>query len=212
MAIFWSNVQVACQTQLGSAVTITAITRDDPAVVTATGHGLADGDYVVLEVSGMVQVHDRVFRVAGSDTDTFQLEEEDSTDYGTFSSGSLRKITFGVSATTLQEVNASGGDPNFADLTTIHEQIQRRVPTTKSPLTIGFTSLFDGADPFLAELRRADNTTTKRAIQLVFSDGTVLVGNAYPSAPGAPTGSAGQAVQTPVSLEMQGMPKVYGGA
>ena len=208
-AIFWTNVQVDAQTVLGTALTVTAITKANPAVVSSTAHGLTNGDFVVMSVAGMVEIHDRVFRVAGVTTDTFQLEGEDSTTYGTFSSGSAQEITFGVSASTLQDVQVSGGEPEFADVSTIHEQIKRRVPTTKSPLTMSFTSLFDGSDAFLAELRKADNSLTKRAIQIRFSNGTRMVGNAYVSASGAPTGTAGQAVQTPISLEMQGMPKVY---
>lgn len=212
MAIFWTNVQVHCQTALGAAVTATAISSASEGVVTAAAHGFANGDYVVANVAGMVQVHDRVFRIKGVTTDNFTLEDEDTTGHNEFVSGTFRKITFGASATTLQDVQVTGGEPNFADTSTIHEQIQRRTPTTKSPLTMSFTSLYDGDNAFLAELRRADNTLTQRAIKIEFSDGTEMVGNAYVSAPGAPTGTAGQAVQTPVSLEMQGMPKVYAGA
>lgn len=207
--IFWTNVQVDAQTALGAAKTITAITKASPGVCSSTAHGLTLGDYIVVSVSGMVELNDRVFKVGAVTTDTFALADEDTTAYGTFTSGSAQEITYGVSATTLQDVQVSGGEPEFADVSTIHEQIKRRVPTTKSPITMSFTSMFDGADPFLAELRKADNSLSKRAIRIRFSNGTNMVGNAYVSASGAPTGTAGQVVQTPISLEMQGMPKVY---
>lgn len=207
--IFWTNVQVDAQTALGAAIAITAITKASPGVCSSVAHGLTAGDYVVINASGMVEINDRVFKVGATTTDTFALADEDTTAYGTFTAGAAREITYGVSATTLQNVQVSGGEPEFADTSTIHEQIKRRVPTTKSPITMAFTSLFDGSDPFLAELRKADNALSKRAIRIRFSNGTNMVGNAYVSSSGAPTGSAGQAVQTPVSLEMQGMPKVY---
>lgn len=204
--IFWTNVQVAAQTTLGAEITVTAISLASEGVVSATAHGLTNGDYVLLSAQGMIEVNDRVFRVSGSTLDAFTLEGEDTTDYSAFTSGGAQKITFGVSAATLQDVQVSGGEPNFADTTTIHQQIQSRAPTTTSPISFAYTSLFSGTDAFLAEMRKASKTLTKRAIRHTFSDGTVVVGNAYVSASGAPTGSSGQVVQTPLTLEMQGQP------
>lgn len=210
--IFWTNVQVHAQTELATAITLSSISKAAEGVVTSAGHGLTTGDILVISASGMVEVNDRVFRVTVATVDTFTLDDEDTTDYNTFTSGTARKVTFGVGATTLQDVQVSGGEPNFADTSTIHEQTQRRVPTTTSPITMSFTSLFDGSDPFLAEMRKAAKKLSKRAIKLTFSNGSVMVGNAYVSASGAPTGSAGQPVQTPMSLEMQGAPNTYAAA
>ncbi|HEY1182235.1 MAG TPA: hypothetical protein VGE56_08030, partial [Rhodocyclaceae bacterium] len=89
----WSNVQVAIQSALAAADTITGVTKADPGVVTATGHGIADGSYVKVSAEGMHQIDGRVFRVDGGDTNTFQLEGEDTTLYDTFTSGSAEAIT-----------------------------------------------------------------------------------------------------------------------
>jgi hypothetical protein len=206
---FWSNVQVAVQSALGSALTISAITQANPPVVTSTAHGLANGDFVVLDVQGMFQLDSVVARVANVAANTFELEGIDGSAFNTFTSGTAREVTFGYSMTNVVDVNASGGEPEFADITTIHQSIRTRVPVLTSPLTFSMTGLFDPSDDAMQELARATRAITERAIQFEFSNGNVMVFNSYPSAPGVPTGSAQQAVQTPITLECQGLPTIY---
>jgi hypothetical protein len=68
--------------------TITAITKANPAVVTATAHGLADGDVVrITGVVGMTEVNNGLFVVDNAATNTFELFGVDSTGYGTYTSG-----------------------------------------------------------------------------------------------------------------------------
>lgn len=209
MAEFWSNVRVEVQSTLASAKTIVSITKASPAVVTSTAHGYSNGDVIVMFVDGMAQLNNRAFRIAGVTTDTYQLEDEDSTDYDTFVAGTTKKVTAWSSMTTATGVNVSGGEPEFADITTIHDVIRKQVPTVVSPLTMSFESLFDPTDAALTKLKNATQTKTTRVVQITFSSGSVLVANAYVSATGVPTGTAQQAVTTPVSLSVQGLPKVY---
>ena len=44
----WSNVQVAVQSALGTANTISGVTKANPAVATYTGANPANGDYIVV--------------------------------------------------------------------------------------------------------------------------------------------------------------------
>jgi hypothetical protein len=74
-------------------VTVTAITKANPGVVTATSHGYADGDIVILSsVVGMTEVNGKTFKVSNKDTNTFELENVDGVDvdtsgFTTYSSG-----------------------------------------------------------------------------------------------------------------------------
>ena len=206
---FWSNVGVDVQTALGSALTISGITKASPAVVTSNAHGLSNGDIVKMAVSGMHQLNGRVFRVAGADTNTFQLEGEDSTSYDTFTSGSAYEVTLGASMTTVQGNDASGGEPEFADVTTIHDQIRRQVPTVTSPMTITQQCLWDTSDTALIELNAASKTITERVVQVRFSSGKRMLFNAYVAAPLVPTGQAQGVVTTPVTFAVQNLPTVY---
>ena len=204
----WSKVGVAVQTALAAAVTITAISKASPGVATAA-NTYANGDYVLLVVNGMNEVNNRVVRVAGVTASTFQLEGVDSTLFGTFTSGSAFKITFGASASTFQDVNGSGGDANAIDVTTIHDDVTKEIPGVKSAVTYTFNSLWDPADAALVELKKADDVKGTRCIHLTFAGGARLLFNAYPTAPLIPIGSAGAAVTTPVGFKVAGPVQAY---
>lgn len=207
--IFWSNVGIDVQTALGVAKTLTAITKASPAVATSTAHGLANGEYVYLDVTGMFEVGQRVFRVANVTANTFELEGQDTTTFNTFVSGTAQLVTFGASMTTAQDVSFSGGEPEFADVTTVHDNVRRRVPTVVSSMSATIGALYDRTDPAQIELGKATTQKTQRAIRLRFSNGNKLVGAAYCSAAGVPTGSAQEVVKTPITLEFQGLPTPY---
>ena len=147
--IFWSNVGVDVQTALSTAQTISAITKASTGVVTYVGADPTNGDYIVVTANGMTQVNDRIFRVANvnAGSNTLELEGETTTDYGTFTSGTFQIITFGASFNILQTIQVSGGEPEYADTTTIHDEVRKRAPTVVSPLSLSSDALFDLADP-----------------------------------------------------------------
>ena len=209
--VFWSNVGIDVQTAIAAAKTITAITKANPGVVTAAAHGYANGDYVYLGVNGMFEVDQRVFRVANITTNTFELEGEDTTTYNTFVAGGsgAQLLTFGASFNTVQDVSFSGGEPEFADTTTVHDNVRRRVPTVVSSMSASLNAIYDRTDPAEIELAKATKQKTQRAIRLRFSNGNKLVGSAFASAAGVPTGSAQEVVKTPITLEFQGLPTPY---
>ena len=78
---------------LDSPITISGITNANPAVVTATDHGLSDGDTITIRnVVGMTEVNGSKFKVANKTTHTFELtdtddDDIDSTEYETYLSG-----------------------------------------------------------------------------------------------------------------------------
>lgn len=211
-AIFWSNVGVDVQTAVATAIPITAITKASTAVCTYSGAtNPTVGDYVNVTATGMYQVNDRTFRIANVITGpkTFELEGVDSTTFDTFVSGSIQVVTYGASMTTAQTINVSGGEPEFADVTTIHDNVRKRVPTIVSPLSLSMDSIFDLSDPAFIELNKAYLAKTKRAIRLRFGTGAKMLLTGYASAPGVPTGQAQGVVQTKLSIEAQNMPTIY---
>jgi len=74
-------------------VTISAITKANPAVVTANGHGYVDGQNIIItSVVGMTEVNGKTFKVAEKTTNTFELQNVDGADinssaFTTYSSG-----------------------------------------------------------------------------------------------------------------------------
>jgi len=64
---------------------ISGITRADPAVVTATAHGLSAGDEIlILNVTGMTEVNGVGYTVVNPTTNTFELASVNSTSFTTY--------------------------------------------------------------------------------------------------------------------------------
>lgn len=211
--IFWTNVGVSVQTAVSAVMTITGISKAAEAVVTYSGTapaGLQAGAVVhIKEVNGMIEMADRAFIVRSHDGvgKTFVLKGEDTTEYSDFSgTGSAVVVTMGASFRSIQDVSASGGDFEKADVTTIHGLLRKRRATVANPVTFSFTNLFDLADPAFKECVKAHRSKTNRVVMFGFGTGPKILAVGAPAATGVPTGQAQGVVQTPVEIECQGMP------
>lgn len=206
----WANVAVAMQSALAAADTITGITKANPAVVTATSHGLSNGDYVVLTVQGMHQLNGKVVRVANQATNTFECEGVDSTLYDTFSSGTAEGITFGTSITTATTMSATGGDFDFIDTTTIHVNARTQIPGLANSLAYTFDNLWDIADAGQIAMKSATDSQAQRAFKFTFgTGGPIMVFTGYVGFSGAPTGNAQDKVTASAVITAFGTPTYY---
>lgn len=206
----WSNVAVAMQSALAAAKTITGIAKGATATVSATAHGLANGDWIALTVNGMWQVSNRVFRVASATTDTFVLEGEDTTAFDTFTDGILQKITYGVSITTATTVSSSGGNFGFVDTTTIHGNQKTQVPGLPDASTYNMDHLWDVTDTGLKAMKAASDSQAMRAFKFTFgTGGQIMVFLGYVGANLLPGGQAQDKVTTPSAITMFGSPTYY---
>lgn len=71
-----------------TAVAITGITAADPAVVTAAAHGFLNGQLVlILDVSGMTEINNKVVRVANKAANTFECYGLSSAKFTAYTSG-----------------------------------------------------------------------------------------------------------------------------
>lgn len=205
----WSNVAVAIQSALATAITITGISKASEGVVTAT-NTLTNGDYVVLTVNGMRQVDDRVFRVKTVSGTSFTLEGEDTTLFDTFTSGTAQKVTFGTSITTATNINPSGGEFDMIDMTTIHQAQRSQMPGLPSALQYGMDHIWDIADAGLKAMKSASDAQAKRAFMFTFgTGGQIMVFNGYVGASLAPLGSSQQLVTCKATITCNGTPTYY---
>lgn len=211
----WSNVAVAMQSALATAVVITGITKADPGVVSYTDAGSSDpsnGDYVLLKIQGMHQLNYRVARVANVSTgsDTFELEGIDTTAFDTFSSGTFEKITFGTSITTATNLTGSGGGFDFIDTTTVHGNAKTQMPGLPEAATYTFDNIWDVSDAGLQAMKDASDAQSMRAFKFTFgTGGQIMVFAGYVGANLLPGGSAQQLVTTPSVITMNGSPTYY---
>lgn len=211
MAKKWSGVSVSMQSALATALVISGITKADPGVVSYTGTDPSDGDFMYLDINGMYQLDERVIRVDNvvGGSDTFELEGEDTTLYETFSSGTGQVITFGTSLTSMTNINVSGGDYDFVDVTTIHDLIKKQEPGLPNPITFSFDNIWDISDAGQVAMIAASKNQQKRAFKFTFQDGTIMVFTGYVGYTGMPTGAALDTVKSPAVITMFGTPTFY---
>lgn len=207
----WSQVAIAMQSALAASVSISAITKASQGVMTTgSAHGLSNGDYVVLAVQGMWQVNDRVFRVTSASGSTATLEGEDTTNYDTFSSGTLQKITYGTSVTTATTLNSSGGNFAMIDTTTVHMNQKSQIPGLPDAASYDMDNIWDISDAGLVAMKAAYDSQSKRAFKFTFgTGGQIMVFTGYVGANLLPGGQAQQLVTTKAVITMSGSPTYY---
>lgn len=207
----WANVAVAMQSAIAAAVTITGISKASPGIVTTSAaHGYANGDIVLLEVNGMFQVNQRVFRVASVTSTTFALEGEDTTNYDTFSSGTVKKVTLGTSITTATSISSSGGDFEFIDTTTIHGNQKTQMPGLPNAASFSFENIWDTSDSGLLAMKAASDAQAMRVFSFTFgTGGQKMYFAGYVGASLLPGGQAQGLVTTSTTITLFGTPTYY---
>lgn len=172
-----NNIKCEIQNVLAAAKTISGISNASPGVVTSNAHGYANGDIVVLSVSGMPALDGQACRVSGVTTNTFNLEGIDTTTYGTFAAGSCRSVTSWHVAGTMTSISLQGAAGEQIEVTTLGDiarQFAVGLAGSGSGTMSGFYSASDAA---LAAMRAAGISQTPLAMRFTLPGNGVSVCN-----------------------------------
>ena len=186
-----TGTQVAVASTYGTGFTITAITNANPAVATLSpSHGVIVGDFIEV-TSGWDLLNKRVVRVSVGATNDVTLEGINTSDTGRYpagtGTGTGREITAWSSVTQVRSVSTSGGDLNFADITTLSDTTQKQVPTTRSAQQIDFEFMDDPTLSWYSVAQTASDSNAITAMRIIFPNSTRLVANGYLSLQKNPT-------------------------
>ena len=204
----WKNVDVKMQSAIAAAKTITAISKASPAAVSCTGHGYSNGDIVFVLAEGMFQVDARVFRVSAVATDSFKLEDENSTEYDDFISGTVAKVTLGTNVTTATTISSSGGDFAMIDKTTIHANTRSEMPGLPNAISYTMEHIWDPSDTGLKAMKVASDLQQRRVFKFTIGDAIVLFAG-YVGCTLLPGGQAQDLVKTTSVFTLDGTPSYY---
>lgn len=218
MAITLSTgVQLEIGKTLGSSFNITAITNSVSASTEAVatvgaGHGLALNDYIVI-TSGWDLLNGKVVRVKAVATNDVTLEgiiTYDQTKYPAGAGvGSLKKITAWSQLSQLKSLSASGGEQQFADVTSLTDRTQKQVPTTRSAVTMTIDTFDDPSLAWYADVTAASDASAPYPLKMSFANGSKLVANAYWSLQKVPNVNQNEAMTTQISLSYYAEPVRY---
>lgn len=187
-----TNTIIAIASTYAASVAMTALTNAAEAVATlAAGHGCVVGDYVEI-TSGWDRLNGRLARVKAVATNDVTLEGIATTSTTMYpagtGTGSVRRIT---AWTNLSQIGAgisvSGGDQQFADVTTIADATAKQIPTVRSATSVTLPTFDDPSLAWVATVRTASETATATGVRMSFPNGSKLVANAYWSLQEVPT-------------------------
>lgn len=178
-----NGVGIDIASAYASSVNMTAISNASAAVATlAAGHGVVVGD--ILEISsGWARLNGRLARVAAVSTNDVTLENINTTSTTLFpagqGAGTVRRITAWTEISQILEASFSGGEQQYADITSIADVVQKQMPTVRNAVSMSLTV---GDDPTLAwygVVRAAALTNAITGLRVRFPNGSRLLGNGY---------------------------------
>ena len=174
----------------GAAQAITAISKASPPVLTYSGADtFTNGTYAALSsIYGMTDFEDALIRVANVNTaaNTLEIEDQNSTGYGTFVSGNIQPVTLDTEIVCATGFSISGGEQNFAEYTYLWDKITRKFPTTKGGMQIDIPAIFDPQDAGSVAILAASDASAKRGFKIVLPDGMEMLFFGYIAASGLP--------------------------
>lgn len=206
-----SGTRIYMQSAISAVQSISAITKAAPPVLTYVGADPTNGNYIALSsMYGMTDFEDALVRVANvvGGSNTLELEDQDSTSYGTFASGNMQVVTVDTEIQIATGFSISGGEQQFAEYTFLWDKITRKFPTTKAGSTIELQCAWDPNDAGLIEVQAASDAASKRGFRIVFPDGLEMLFFGYIGSSGLPSASdANSIMNTNVSISMASRPR-----
>ena len=187
-----TGTQVAIASTYGTAVTMSALTNASAAVATlAASHGVVVGDFLEI-TSGWDLLNGRIARVSAVATNDITLESIDTSSTSRYpagtGAGSIRRIG---AWTTISQITAaisvSGGEQQFASITTLTDKTEKQIPTTRSPVQVTLPVYDDPALGWYSVVRTASESATNAGVRMIFPNASRLVANAYWSLQQVPT-------------------------
>lgn len=207
-----NGVLFALATAYGSALTVSAATNANPAVLTSTAHGLSNGDLVEL-TSGWARLNGRIFRVASVATNSFALEGVDSTSTSVYPAGSgigsVRKITTFTQIAQVLECTSSGGDPQYTTVSPLELDYEIQLPSVTSAQSLAMSIGDDPTLPGYTALRNAAIARNAVALRGTFPDGSLILYNGIPAFDETPSLTKGQVMAVKAGFALQGRPVRY---
>jgi hypothetical protein len=204
----WQKVRVQMSDPPGTAQAVSAITKADPGVATYVGVDPANGSYGLFTAAGMFEMNNRVARFANVDSgNTLELEDINTTGYGTFISGSFQPLTFSYEFESLMSPAASGGEAEQIPAGTIHDAIDQVELGIFSALTYTFQAQWDPAHAAHVAAFEASQLKQARAFLITFANLRKQLLYGLIGFSGVAAGD--RIVSSPLTITSRGFPSFY---
>lgn len=204
---------VSIASAYGAAKTMSVLTNATEAVATLeASHGVVEND--ILEItSGWQRLTNRIVRADSVATNDVTLEDINTSSTSRYPAGSgtgtVREISTWVQIGQLtRDIQITGGEQQFADVTTLEDVVDQEIPTRRSPVRISLPLFFDPTQSYVTTVRSAAETATLTAVKFTYPTGAVLYANAYWSMQEIPT-IEDSTLRGRIDLALRGMVTLY---
>lgn len=160
-------------TRAASEVSATAVSNAlEPVATVAAGHGLAEGDFVLVAESVWANFKNRVLRVKAQAETSVTLEGDNSTStvdlnkYPAGGASTFVKITSWIEIPCVSDIAKAGGEQQYYTKQCLADDRERQIPTYKSATSIAYTFDFDYANPVTQLLIGYDEDGKTRALRM----------------------------------------------
>lgn len=206
-----AGTRIYMQSAIATKQQVTAITKANPGVVTYVGTDPTAGNYVALvDQFGMTELEDALVKAGTVDTglNTFTMEDQDTTGFGTFASGNMQVVTMATEIGDGTGFTINGFEQQFAEYNLLRDRITRKIPTIVSAGGIDIPMLWDPTDATAQAIRAAADSSAKLGFKVVFPDGLEMLFFGYIGASGMPkVDNNNSIIMTNVNISMATRPR-----
>lgn len=179
------NCRVEIAATYFTAKTVTIVTKAVPPVITSTGHGLAEGTIAYFDTAaGMDELLGQAISVDATATNTFNGEGLDTTNFGTFTSGSITPVATWLTLSSATSYSIPEGSADELDATTLIDRIKQTQAGLLAAQNVQFSKLSDMQLPALAVVRAAALNDGYITVRITLSNGERRVFRGQPGIPG----------------------------
>lgn len=183
------NCRVEIAATYSAAKTVTGVTKAVPPVVTSTAHGLAEGTIGYFDTAaGMDELLGQAVSVDATASNTFDAEGLDSTNFGTFTSGTVTPVATWLTLSTATSYEIPEGAADELDATTLLDRIKQTETGLMAAQNVQISKLSDMQLPALAIVRAAALNGGYIVVRITLSNGERRVFRGQPGLPGESLG------------------------
>ncbi len=174
----------------GSPIAVSAVTKAKPGVATATAHGLsAKSVGYMTGVTGMSQLDGQGVRLGTTTTNTFELENINTTDFPDYTAGNFVPITVWSTLVPATQYTVGGGDADRQETTVLIDDIKQFINGLLAEQTV---TIPVRSETVPSEASAIIEDAARRSLYIVFritlKDGSTRVWRGQPSLPGEDVG------------------------
>ena len=211
-----SGLVLSMESVRATGVAVTGATVAAPGVFTSTAHGYSNGDIILVESTGMLQLNERLFVIVNKADNTFQLKDTQTGStgvstigYGILSTMTCYKLTLGTTLNGVQDFSATGGEIKFLPTTTVSDTVDTQIINGATAMAYNLQMQWDPSDAAQILMLGAFERREEKGFRITWPNGRYALFYGSIGYSGMPGGGNQGVTTASAAVAMSGIP-TYG--